>query len=176
MRTAIVVSMVVVGWLTAGTADAGRWRTVEIDDGGFAVAMPGKPARQKCPDDQACEVHFLVYGGKRGKPSYVVSWNDFTAEAAAAAGDTADAMLATTRDQLVTSSGGDLVEDAAVIVDGHPGHDFVIGLPELGAMMFVRAVVVDRRLYQVIYTAEARRLSDADRKRFAASFRMLPAR
>src|SRR5262249_21378139 len=103
-----------------------NWRVFTSKEGGFSVALPGKPAesKQKVPTATAImEVRLLIVEAKDDSV-YVVSYSDVPAEEVKAGSEPKRLDLA--RDGAVSMARGKLRSEKEIKLDGYSGRELDI--------------------------------------------------
>ena len=125
------------------------WSVFTSKEGGFSVAVPGKPAENKQRVNTATatlEVHLFVVEGMKDTV-YVVSYSDLPAAEIKAG--TAEKRLDFARDGAVNNARGKLRTEKKITLDNHPGRELIIEA-EKGVVIKMRIYAVKQRLYQAM--------------------------
>lgn len=176
----LVPRLVIGGLLAAGAALAlsrrhdappNGWREFASETGGFAVELPDAPRIQTSTNGAGLPMEVGVLELDQG--AFLASFGELTPEAAS---QEREALLASVRDGVLRGTGGRflLMESHAEPVAGHEGLAFTARGPVDGISSLLRArvVVVDDRLYQVLYTGVDGGTPVEDVERFLGSLRL----
>lgn len=123
-----IVTMLAIGLLLAGcggsdSSGSGGWKTYGASEGGFSIAAPTQPTRREDTLQTAAgrlpSVAY-AYAGPQGT-AYGVDYADYPAEIARRYDP--NTILDAARDALLVKTGGQLIGEAPVTVQGAPGRD-----------------------------------------------------
>lgn len=150
---------------TEATADG--WKTFTSDEGGFSIDMPGEPT----PSSQSAEtalgdITFYFYQLGDGDAQYAVSYNDYPVDIDQ---NNTESVLG---DAIKGAAQGNEVKNQKTIeIQGHTAVQGEMTIQET-AHVWYTGVLVDRRLYQVIFYAPEDQYTDFtdEAERFAKSF------
>jgi hypothetical protein len=144
------------------------WKTFTSAEGKFTVRMPGTPKST---------VSDLANGGKiyqfvldKGDYAYIVSYNAI----AEPEPEAVPALLNKTRDAMVSSLKGKLVEEKQVKLGDNPGKAIRVAMAASGGTAHVRGYIVGSRYYQVMLLGSDKALGAANADRYFASFQLAP--
>jgi hypothetical protein len=147
----VIVSLSFITVLAQGPAvvhpESSPWVKAAPPNSGFSVLIPGKPAEQTQPVEghQGLDNHLLTLETEIG--GYVVSYLEFADEITEP--DQVKSILDRGR-QGGISSGGELISEKEVKVNGYFGREWSLKLPG-GLTATARAYWVKRRLYQTVF-------------------------
>jgi hypothetical protein len=164
-RLALVVAFAVP---VAAPAHA-QWAEYKPDGIGYRVEMPGAPKIQSRDVPSAVgPIKTTMAFVERGRTGFIVSYNDYPAEA----------VKATPREQLLDAirngqvGSHKLRGEEKITINGQPARHLVIDTAQ-GQVVVSRLVMVEARLFQVIYLGPKGSEDGDDAKRFLASFQLV---
>jgi hypothetical protein len=150
------------------------WKDISPKDGGFSVKMPGVP-EEKSQKIEAIQgpAQITLWGIERDGAAYMVIRTELP-PAVVAGGPRKT--LDEARDKGVRKSGGTLREEKEIEMNGHPGRELVLDLPDSrfrgGAIYKTRIYLVGRTQYQVITASSKAKERPGQMKAFLESFRL----
>lgn len=155
--------------------ESGTWVNVAPASSGFTILMPGKAAEQSQPLEGHPDLanHLLTLETEIG--GYVVSYLEFADEVTDP--DRIKLMLDRGREGGIASSGGELVSETEIKLNGYLGREWHMKLSG-GLTATARAYWVKRRLFQTVFvkspkvndSPEVIRLRQQAETRFLDSF------
>lgn len=168
--TGLVSALVLACVLLAGCAPELDWRELSMPEGRFAVLLPGKPRRESRQfNDGFGMVTMTMHACSLAQGTMGVSYTDYPAGATALT-----LRRDAARDALLRNISGNLLQEEAVGVDGHPGRQIHAegrrGTDRI--VLRARFVLVGDRLYQVAYVGVKDSLPAEDIDMFLNSFRL----
>ena len=139
--------------------ESGTWVKVAPANSGFSVLIPGKPAEQAQPvaGHQGLENHLLTLETEIG--GYVVSYLEFPDDVTDP--DLIKLMLDRGREGGIASSGGELVSETEIKLNGYFGREWNMKLPG-GLTATARAYWVKRRLFQTVFVKSPKATDSAE--------------
>ena len=128
--------------------ESGAWVKVAPAHSGFSVLIPGQPVEKAQPVEghPGMENHLLTFETETG--GYVVSYLEFPEDVTDSAA--IKLMLDRGREGGIASSGGELVSETEIKLNGYFGREWAMKLPG-GLTATARAYWVKRRLFQTIF-------------------------
>lgn len=173
----VFVGIVIAGAITAivmnkgGAAQtASAWQEFSHAAGKFTVLMPAAPKEQQ----QAVQtvagpiaMHMFFYEFKGGQSMYGVIYSDYPASVANA---DPQKVLDGGRDGAVAEMKGRLLQEQNITIQGHPGRELHIEIPQ--GMVKARIYLVGVRLYQILSVSTKEMISPEDTEKFFSSFRL----
>jgi hypothetical protein len=125
------------------------WRVFTSKEGGFTVALPGKPveSKQRVATATATLDVYLFVADAKDDGAYIVSYSDLPA--ADVKPGTEAKRLDLARDGAVSNAGGKLRSEKEIKLDGFPGRELDIET-EKGQRIRMRIVAAKQRLYQAM--------------------------
>jgi hypothetical protein len=154
-------------------APQAAWKEYVSTEGRFSVLMPGTPSKQKVSTKQGAdtiEIYIVAAEAKKGEDSFGVTYADFPEPVVQKT--PATVLLEGARDGMLKQQSGKLLADRAISLGEYPGREFTIKSGE--EKVFAKAILVRRRLYQVVAAVPERRADTKDVDQFLASFKLLP--
>lgn len=138
------------------------------EEGGFSVSMPGTPTEETNTSSSAAgDIDMHMFSLRSGGNAYLVGYSDYPPDLLE--GIEPDDLLDFARDGAV--SGGTLVSEAPITLNGHPGRDLTVETSEEGMKIYIRMYLVGNRLYQVIVSTRDGDLTE-DMSDFLDSFKL----
>jgi hypothetical protein len=127
------------------------WVTVRSKEGGFSVAMPGKPQQQEGQVNGklgSSTMHAYLFNDTDAL--YVASWDDLRAAADAAVDPGVAEERA--RDGMLRKASATIASDREIQVSRYLGHDFVAEgrHEEVEVVLHGRVVLAGQRMYQLM--------------------------
>jgi hypothetical protein len=125
------------------------WRVFSSKEGGFKIALPGKPAESKqrvATATATLDVYLFVVDAKDGG-AYVVSYSDLPADDVKPGSESKRLDLA--RDGAVSNARGKLRNEKEIKLDGFPGRELDIETDK-GQRIRMRVVAAKQRLVQAM--------------------------
>lgn len=121
----------------------------QSEEGGFSIALPGKPAHETTEVGNAKEKqHQFTVGAEQG--AYIVSYQD-NPNLTGSTPKQMTAALESGRDRLLEVFSGKLLDSKEVQLDkSHPGLDFRVTIPQAKGEARCRFYMVGTRLYQIL--------------------------
>jgi hypothetical protein len=159
-----ILSLLVVLLLAGFGAQAQTWATYESEAGRFRVDMPGKPdvSLQTSPNGNTQTAAMVL----TASTAYLVMFGDSPPDTRSLLPPAE--LLEKIRD--AQAHGQTLLRDQPITIAGNPGREYVIVRTD-NMIHAVRATIVGKRLYQVIYAAEGQtEPTSPDMRRFLDSF------
>ena len=157
----------------AGTSStyAQEWKAIKPEGTGISVEMPGdpKPTTQSV-DTPAGKVEIVLYVLEVPKGAFLVNATTIPPNAPPA---TVDERLDGARNGAVNNSGGKLVSESKITLDGHPGRQLLIE-NAMGLFIHARVFIVDKKLVQTVAVSDQKDATP-DIKRFMDSLKLLKA-
>ncbi len=137
---------------------------------GFSAMLPGQPVYEEQ------EIPTLIgpikahkFGAGEGITQYMLVVSDYPPELMKLSD--AKTLLEGARDGAVGNTGGKLLEDKEITVDGHPGRQFKLEIPP-GLKLSGRIVMAESRLYQVMAIGLGDSLPQTTVDQYFASFKI----
>jgi hypothetical protein len=160
--------------LQVSPAPLAGWKDFSPKGGGFIVKMPADPEETtRTIEAVHGTTRVRQFGVERDGVAYMVTRTDLP-PAAVAGGPRKT--LDEARDEGVRKSGGTLKEERAIELDGHPGREMVLELPEtrarVGGIYTTRIYLVGRTHYQIARLSPKGKERPAETKAFLESFRL----
>jgi hypothetical protein len=164
-------------WLFAlQTADPvpADWKDFSPKAAGFRVRLPGVP-KEKSQKIEATQgiTQVTLWGIEREGIAFMVIRSELPPDAVAGG---AKMTLDEARERGVQKSGGTLREEREIVLDGHPGREMVLDLPDSqvrgGGIYRARIYLVGRTHYQVLAMAPKARERSEEINAFLNSFRL----
>ncbi len=142
-------------------------------EGRFSVQMPGEPKykAQKLPGTNTTQHQFL-YESKDGRVAHLVAYQ-IDANLAGLSKKQKQAVMIEARDAVPKAFTGKLLADKEIDLDGHPGREFKITIPQLKAEYRSRMCIVGDRLYQVVLVGGREITESKEADAFLNSFKLL---
>lgn len=152
-------------------ANGQEWKKITPDGTGISVEMPGdpKPTTQTV-DTPAGKVEIVLYVLEVPKGAFLVNATTIPPNAPPA---TVDERLDGARNGAVNNSGGKLVSESKISINGHPGRQLLIE-NSMGLFIHARVFIVDKKLVQTVAVSDQKDATD-DIKRFMDSLKLLKA-
>jgi hypothetical protein len=148
------------------------WSVYTSKEGGFSVALPGKPAENKQRVMTATghlDVYLFVVEGK-SDAAYVVSYSDLPAAEAKAG--TAEKRLDFAREGAVSNARGKLRTEKKIEIDGFPGRELIIETDK-DVVIKMRIYAAKQRLYQTMAMGPGGFFQSTDATQFLDSLRLI---
>jgi hypothetical protein len=153
------------------------WKEFSPKEGGFRVLMPGEPTKKtrKLETPQGDAV-IVTYSIQTRKAAFLVIRSDLPPKV-----DVTDAkkLLDDARDKGVKNSGGTLRDEKEIELDGHPGREMTLELPDSkvkgGGIYKTRIYLVGHAHLQVITLAPKSEANLKEINAFLDSFRLKEA-
>jgi hypothetical protein len=148
------------------------WSVYTSKDGGFSVALPGKPAESKQRVMTATghlDVHLFVVETK-DDAAYVVSYTDLPAGEIKAG--SADKRLDHARDGAVDHARGKLRTEKKIELAGSPGRELIIETDK-DVVIKMRIFAVKERLYQTMAMGPGAFFQSKDAGQFLDSLKLI---
>ena len=155
--------------------ESGAWINIVPNNAGFTVLMPAKPSEKVEPMEghPGVENHTLTLETKLA--GYVLSYIEFPDEVTDS--DQIKTMLDSGREGGITASGGQLISEKEIKLNGYFGREWSLKIPG-GFLATARAYWVKRRLYQTVFimvpgasdTPEVTKLRQEAASKFLDSF------
>lgn len=163
----LLIAATVLHFMTRGE----KLRPFELfrcEEGRFSVLMPGKPQREaQSVETGAGTVELVMFTAGHSRTGCAAAFVDYPDEAVAAA--TAETMLDSRRDSTIAGLGGELVGEASFDFHGHKGREFRIKVKD-EMTVTARLILVNRRLYQLMFIMPADGTPGDEVTRFFESF------
>ena len=156
------------------------WPEFTSEAAGFVVKRPSTPTEQvQTVPSEAGDINLYIYMVEDDNAALGVMYNELPEMITSAADDEMiQVMLDSGRDGAMANSGGVLVSEEAITIDGHPGRHIVFEMSEDlfpgGGEGVARLYYVDGNLYQVILIGEKGAYSSEEIAMFLDSFQLLP--
>jgi hypothetical protein len=178
----IVVAIVFVGIVMAGAITAvvmnkkgaaqtaSAWQEFSHAAGKFTVLMPAAPTEQQQVIQTAAgpiTMYMFFHELKGGQSMYGVIYSDYPALVANA---DPQKVLDGGRDGAVADMKGRLVQEQNITIQGHPGRELHIEVPQ--GMVKARIYLVGVRLYQALSVGAKEMIRPEDTEKFFSSFRL----
>jgi len=128
--------------------EAGAWINVAPDNAGFTVLLPAKPADKVDPVAGHPGVENHTFTLETTLAGYVISYVSFPDEINDP--EVIKQMLDRGREGGIEASGGELVSEKEIKLNGYFGREWSLKLPA-GLTTTARAYWVKRRLYQTVF-------------------------
>lgn len=148
------------------------WSVYTSKEGGFSMALPGKPAESKQQVKTATghlDVYLFVVEGKADS-AYVVSYSDLPAAEVKAG--SADKRLDFAREGAVSNARGKLRTEKKIEIDGFAGRELVIETDK-DVVIKMRIYAVKQRLYQTMAMGPGGFFQSKDATLFLDSLRLI---
>jgi hypothetical protein len=147
-----------------------QWKTVSPEGGGFSISMPGTPKpMQQSVNTAAATIKVYVNLLDLGSTAYTVMYSDYPADVIAQSNP--QTMFNNARDNMLKNQSGKLLNERAISLNGHPGKELKVSLPN-NIIMIARMYLVKQRLYQAIAGTSPDRQSSPDINRFLDSMKL----
>src|SRR5262245_18727219 len=160
---------VIVALFAAAPAAAQNWVEHKPQGVGYRVEMPAAPRiTQRDVQTQLGAIRTTMALVDRGTIAFIVRHNDYPADAVKAAAK--EQMLDGIRNGQVGTN--KLRGEEKITIGGEPARHLVIDTAQ-GQVIVSRLVMVEARLFQVIYVGPKGSEESEDAKRFIASFQLI---
>jgi hypothetical protein len=148
------------------------WKAFTSKEGGFTVALPSAPTKDKRTVKTATgNVEVTVYLVEvKDQGSYVVTFSEFPDEALK--GGTDEKRLDKARDGAVQSAKGKLKSEKRIKLKEYPGRELAIEGEATGGVR-TRIYIVKNRLYQTVAAGGAAFLQSKETSQFLDSFNLI---
>lgn len=146
------------------------WQEFTSEEGNFAVMMPGAPAYQKSTQPTALgpiDMHLFTIENRQN--AYIVMYSDYPE---AVTKTPVESLLDGGRNGALASTKGTLINEQNLSLDGFPGREINVNLPDRG-LMKLRVFMVRQRLFQVMAMGTKEIIEHEDTAKYLASFRLL---
>ncbi len=157
------------------SAVTSEWQTLESADGRFTVSLPGRPEEASATQPNSTGRPPIVvhsYELEQGDAYYILQWMRFD-DAHIDPSATVERVLESTRNGMLTNTGGELLDGGFHEHGGWPAMDATIRVIQAADTIVGRARVV--LAGRTLYTLLAFGAADAPGSRFVDSFRVLAA-
>jgi len=157
-----------------------EWPEFMSEAGGFVVKLPSTPTEQvQAVPSEVGDINLYIYMVEEGNAALGVMYNELPELITSAADEELiKMMLDSGRDGAMGNSGGVLVSEEEISIDGHPGRHIVFEISDEmfpgGGEGIARIYYVDGRLYQVILIGEKGAFLPEETAMFLDSFQLLP--
>ena len=150
--------------------DAG-WKEYAIPTGAFSISMPTPPVIEKHAVDTDfgfIDTHIVL--AKTGPSvAYAVVYCEYPQDALFCMAP--EKYLNTASDQMVRKMNGDLISESQILLDGFPGKEIKMTIPN--GILHLKLYAVGKRSYQIYAVALDDSACHADARKFLTSFRLL---
>ena len=156
-----------------GGGGGGDWQTFDASEGGFRVAMPGKPTKGRDVLTTAAgplEGVNYVYTTPDQRGAYGIDYVDYPAEVVRR--NDPERILEAARDGLVGKLRGRVRDERRVSLEGQPGRAVELALAD-GRVVRAQLYLVGQRQYQLVVVTPDERTAAKEAQRFLESFRLL---
>jgi hypothetical protein len=149
----------------------GEWREYTISTGAFAVSMPTAPVIEKhAVDTDFGFIDTQVVLAKTGPSvAYAVVYCEYPQDALFCIAP--EKYLNKASDQMVRKMNGDLISESQILLDGFPGREIKMSVPN--GILHLKLFAVGKRSYQVYAVGLNDSASHTDARKFLTSFRLL---
>ncbi|HEX5706038.1 MAG TPA: hypothetical protein VFX96_02000 [Pyrinomonadaceae bacterium] len=156
-------------------APEAAWREFTSNEGGFTVSLPGEPqARTVVTYTRSGPLYTnTVSSNDDDLNNFSVSWTSYEDDRLARR--PVEKLFDRVREGLLKATGGRLLSDSPVNLDGHPGRAFAYETPD-GDVHKFRVYVVSDKFYQVSTQTKAAANAPSAGERFLASFKLRAGR
>ena len=152
-----------------------EWVTHKSASGGFEVLMPGTPksSTEETPTAVgSIKLHMYIYE-KSNDAAFTAMYSDYPKRLVQMSNP--NKILEGAQQGGVSNIKGTLKSEKKIKIGKHPGREFSALAPTpIGTQMEYtsRVYLVENRLYQIAIAASIGKVSDADKKKFFASFKL----
>ena len=156
------------------------WPEFTSEAGGFVVKLPSTPTEQvQTVPSEVGDINLYIYMVEEDNAALGVMFNELPELITSVADEELiKVMLDSGRDGAMGNSGGVLVSEEEISLDGYPGRHIVFEIPDEmfpgGGEGIARIYYVDGRLYQVVLIGEKGAFSPDETEMFLDSFHLLP--
>jgi len=157
--------------------DQATWHEFVSSEGRFSVLMPGTPRSDSVViSTTSGPLNYHRFSAQEDSVGYILTYTDLSDEALKATSPTI--LMDDTRQGVISSSKGRLVSEQEVSLEGNPGRDIRIEIPENadlpeGGSIRVRLYLVRNRLYQLAIFSRSDGAFDRSVSTFLTSFKLL---
>lgn len=145
--------------------DERAWKPFESTDGGFTVAFPGKPGfHTQTVEANAGPLANQFHGLDIGVAVFAVTFADIPLPAPSSDRELIDHALDAGRDRALARTGGKLISESPLTLDGYIGRYILSSAP--GSLTHTQSYFVGKRLYQIIVVTDDYRNSPAEDQKF----------
>ena len=148
-----------------------EWKEYAVSTGAFAISMPTSPVVEKHAVDTGSgliDTHIVL--AKTGPSvAYAVVYCEYPQDALFCKAP--EKYLTTASDQMVRKMNGDLTSESQILLDGFPGREIKMTVPN--GILHLKLYAVGKRSYQIYAVALNDSASHTDARRFLSSFRLL---
>lgn len=148
-----------------------EWKEYAISTGAYAISMPTAPVIEKHvvdTDSGLIDTHIVL--AKTGPSvAYAVVYCEYPQDALFCMAP--EKYLNTASDQMVRKMNGDLISESQILLDGFPGKEIKMTIPN--GILHLKLYAVGKRSYQIYAVALNDSASHADALKFLTSFRLL---
>ena len=148
-----------------------EWKEYAISEGAFAISMPAVPVSEDHvveTDTGHIDTHIVM--AKTGSSvAYAVVYCEYPRDALFCRAP--EKYLSTASDRMVRRMNGTLISEAEIHLDGFPGREIRMSVPN--GILHLKLYAVGKRSYQIYAVSLDNSGSYADACKFLASFRLL---
>ena len=148
-----------------------EWKEYAISTGAFAISMPTPPVIEKHVVDtnSGLIVTHIILAKTGPSIAYAVVYCEYPQDALFCIAP--EKYLNTASDQMVRKMNGDLISESQILLDGFPGKEIKMTIPN--GILHLKLYAVGKRSYQIYAVALNDSASHADALKFLTSFRLL---
>jgi|GEM_PF-2046528 hypothetical protein len=148
-----------------------EWKEYAISKGAFAVSMPRAPVIEKhAVDTEFGAIDTQVVLAKTGPSvAYAVVYCEYPQDALFCIAP--EKYLNRAGDQMVRKMNGNLINESQILLDGFPGREIKISVPN--GILHLKLFAVGKRSYQIYAVGLNNSASHTDARKFLTSFRLL---
>jgi len=168
----LLVSVLLVTMLLASCTPKANWQEFQGPEGDFTIQLPGTPKEEvQVVNSQAGEIKVHLFNVPLGNFAYVVAYSDYPADLVTSMG--AEDLLNGARDGAVSNTGGKLLDESPVEIDGFPGRFLKVQSPDGSGIAQARMYMVGNRLYQIFVASPKADQDSEDIQSYLESFKLL---
>jgi hypothetical protein len=140
------------------------------ETGGFSITTPyALKETTQSVDTEAGKIEIHMFSAEQGQQAWMVGYSDYPPEIVEASD--AEGLLGASRDGAVSNVNGELVSDAPVSLNEHPGREFTASAQ--GLSLRARIFLVENRLYQIMAVVPKGQENSEEVDRFLQSFQLI---
>jgi ABC-type glycerol-3-phosphate transport system substrate-binding protein len=169
----LLFSLLLVILVLAACAPTANWQDFTGPEGDFTVMLPGIPKDEtQQVESDIGEITVNLFQLPFGNFAYVVAYSDYPMDVVQSKG--AQIILDGARDGAVTNTGGTLLEEQDIEIQGYPGRQLKVKSPDGEGIAQARMYLVGNRLYQIFVASPTADSGSPDIPKYLESFRLNP--
>ena len=169
----LLINLLIITLIIPACVPTANWQIFTGPEGDFTVFLPGTPIQENQQvETDVGEVTVSLFQLPFGNFGYVVAYSDYPMDVIQSYGT--QIILDGARNAAVTNTGGTLLDEQEIEIEGYPGRQIKVQSPDGEGIAQARMYLVGTRLYQIYVASPSTEANSQDISKYLESFTLLP--